>query len=412
VAVVVVVLVGLTTTMTLPAASLPAGALDPTFGIMGLTVTARDGSDTITDIALQSDGKIVAVGTRSTTQLCCAIEVSRFLTDGQLDTSFGVGGYATINFPSSFDYGYSIAVEPDDEIVVTGGFGEVDVAWLTPNGQLDPAFGFGGVNTTLVGFRGGALNTGRDVIVLPDGSVLIETSTYGDPNAVVVVRLGPDGFFDHTFGHNGIAFIYFFNRQVAPIGLALDSQQRILVGAASQSLTRVARLLPDGSLDKTYGTGGSAVSPLAFGTNLTIDRHDRVVLTGATKGSNSFAVARLTPSGSPDSTFGYKSVAAIPTGGPPEAGLAQAALIRSDDSVVVTGRNGGGALVTARFTSTGRLDTSFALGGESLTVFGSMYDGANAIALQADGKVVVGGTLSRLNTAAYERAFLARYTTD
>ena len=41
--------------------------------------------------------------------LCCAIEVLRFLTDGHLDPSFGVGGYATINFPSSFDYGYSIA---------------------------------------------------------------------------------------------------------------------------------------------------------------------------------------------------------------------------------------------------------------------------------------------------------------
>ena len=83
----------------------------------------------------------------------------------------------------------------------------------------------------------------------------------------------------------------------------------------------MARLLPDGSLDTTYGTGGSAVSPLAVGTNLTIDSHDRVVLTGGTKGGNSFAVARLTPAGSPDSTFGYKSVAAIPTGGPPGGGL-------------------------------------------------------------------------------------------
>lgn len=146
-------LLALVAAATWPAAAAAQAALDPAFGsggrasfadpIGGGTFSAEDAGD----VAVQPDGKIVvAAEGRGADSVYWA--VLRFLPDGRLDPGFGVGGAAVL---TQTDPGEArgIALQPDGRIVVTGAAWCAEkcfaAARLTPDGQLDPSFGDGGI---------------------------------------------------------------------------------------------------------------------------------------------------------------------------------------------------------------------------------------------------------------------------
>ena len=101
-----------------------AGSLDPTFGIGGKALTDFTAilSPTIMRrnpgaVAVQTDGKIVVAGSSDQGG---NFAVARYNADGSLDSSFGTGGKQTIDFGSSYDEGYGVAVQADGKIVVVG----------------------------------------------------------------------------------------------------------------------------------------------------------------------------------------------------------------------------------------------------------------------------------------------------
>ncbi len=258
----------------------PSGVVDSTFGTNGLVETDLGSDDVLRSLAVQADGKIVAAGSRGSAGTATQnFAVVRYMPDGTLDPTFGSGGIVT----SAFDgIGSSVVVQPDD--------GKIVLVGTVPNGDME------------------------------------------------VARFNPDGALDATFGSAGLALISFCsssNCQRAE-GVALDTAHRIViagyaldpVGTVASEGFAVARLLPDGSLDATFGTGGKVRTRLgnptdrAYGSGVAIQTDGKIVVTGTvyaqTTAPRSFGLARYL--GPPTHTLtvlpvsGQGSVASTPPG--------------------------------------------------------------------------------------------------
>ena len=151
------------------------GDLDPTFGVGGKVTTDFGGYDSANALVLQPDGKLVAAGVRSTSDLDFAL--ARYLPDGSLDPTFGVGGKVTTDFGSS-DVASALVLQPDGKLVAAGGVqfdgpGDFALARYLPDGSLDPTFGVGGKVTTDFGGIDGA----SALVLQPDGKLVAAGSS-------------------------------------------------------------------------------------------------------------------------------------------------------------------------------------------------------------------------------------------
>ena len=96
----------------------PDGALDPTFNGTGVVTTSISGGDAAIAIALQPDGKIVAVGHRVANDTEQYFAMARYDSDGQLDTTFNQTGIVTTTDSPTLETAFAVAIQPDDKIVV------------------------------------------------------------------------------------------------------------------------------------------------------------------------------------------------------------------------------------------------------------------------------------------------------
>ena len=258
----------------------PDGSLDPTFGGGGVPGTVE--SDVIAGgqegVALQPDGKIIVAGGLQD------MVVARYNADGSLDTSFGNAGVASTPH-SDFEYGTAVALMPDGKIVVAGSRSNslpdsgpdrsFLVERLNPDGSPDASFGAGGIATVTIA----AWDFGYSLALQPDGKVLVGgTSETDSQQALTFARLLPDGVLDHSFGDQGVVTTsekghdYFYIAR----SLLLQPDGKIVAAGDSSSTSGpgsgfgLARYLPDGSLDSSFGADG--VLTTAFGADSAITR--------------------------------------------------------------------------------------------------------------------------------------------
>jgi uncharacterized delta-60 repeat protein len=230
------------------------GSLDSTFGNGGKVVTDISGvnlSDSINDLAIQSDGKFVAAGQTDTvvreevdpesgqTVRIVRIDfaIARFNVDGSLDSGFGSGGKTAVQVgdtPDAPSIANAVAIQPDGKILAAGigdGFG---VVRLNVDGSLDSSFGDGGkVNTTFVRARGDRANA---VMVAPGGKIIVA----GRVDAQIgtdfgIARYERDGTLDSSFGDGGKVMTDFAdlrNDDATSVARAIGG--RILVGGFTQ----------------------------------------------------------------------------------------------------------------------------------------------------------------------------------
>jgi uncharacterized delta-60 repeat protein len=182
------------------------GSLDTTFDgdgkvITGLAVV----EDVLTDLILQKDGKILAVGLVGVSK-SYDFALVRYNANGSLDTTFGQGGRVRTDFGYD-DYARSVSLQADGKIVVAGRTlngeeGDFALARYNPNGSLDTSFGVNGkVVTSFVRNTGYSCNKfegANDVTVLPDGRILVAGETGGQDFALA--RYNPNGSLDTSFG--------------------------------------------------------------------------------------------------------------------------------------------------------------------------------------------------------------------
>ncbi len=382
------------------------GALDPTWdGDGSLTLGVTNTYYRAQGVALQCDGKVVVVGMADAVAEYARLLVARYDPDGSLDASFATGGIFTHDFSYPAGAGWDLAVQTDGKIVAIGFVDDwfagwkVVVARLTASGQLDPSFSTDGFHT----FQFGGSSRPRGVALQDDGRIVVVGSAQ-NTTALAVARLTSSGVLDTSFDDDGIVLIDFTLGDDDGWDVAIQPNGRIVVvGTASVgggSVVVAARLLTDGAVDTSFGPGGGGATAIDFGVysegrGVALQPDGRIVVAGFTDASTAIAVARLTVDGMLDTTFSGDGMATLDLVLGPDQGY-DVALQRDGRAVVVgTGYFGGRQnLAIVRFRPDGGLDSAMGGNGWVLVDFASDSYG-HAVAFQPhDSKIVVAGKIS------------------
>jgi uncharacterized delta-60 repeat protein len=288
------------------------GSLDGSFGNGGKVTTdfgqVSPSSDAAGALAVEHGGKIVAAGGWFGNG-SAGFAVARYRRDGSLDASFGTGGKVIVDFgPALSPSATGLLILPGGGIVVGGSsnFGgtasySFTLALLRPDGMLDQSFGNGGIVTTSFGPGPLASLAILGDLVLQNGKIVAggyALTAAGDA-VFALARYDLAGNLDPSFGVGGKVLTGFAGTQAGIQGLALDGQLIVAAGyTTTNSATdfALARYLPDGSLDTSFGLGGRVTTDFGgidFGTGVALEGNG-VVVGGQTDvgGSNDFALAR------------------------------------------------------------------------------------------------------------------------
>ena len=397
----------------------PDGSLDSGFGTGGRVTSSFTSQVGINAIAIQQDGKIVAVG-KLNQQFQVQFAVARYNANGSLDASFGTGGRVVTSVKGLDDEPFAVAIQSDGKIVVGGQavFQQQILFALVrynSNGTPDAGFGAGGIVVT--GFNG--QDTVSGLAIQQDGKI-IAGGTSGPPASSVfaMARYNTNGSLDPGFGAGGkatTAFTQPFQGGAFVNGIALQQDGKIVAagGLFSQvkgSTFAVARYNTNGGLDQGFGTAGQITTSFpgtSFAGAVAIQPDGKILTAGNSSIANAqppqFALVRYNPNGTLDGGFG--SGGQVTTS---FSGLASgfAVAIQSDGKPVVAGTmsvsNSQSVFALARYNLNGSLDNSFGAAGEVTTSFTGSSDGVRAMAIQADGRIVAGGS-------AFTNFALARY---
>lgn len=367
------------------------GMLDPSFDADGWVTTevplGSGVSSSATSVVVQPDGKIVAGGVsnnNSLTEVPADFGLVRYLPDGSLDVAFGNGGIVTTNFWTS-----TVAGQSNDTLVKV---------LLQPDGKILAA----GTTTSL------EFSTRIRQFPIPPGP--------NGSNDIALARYNPDGSLDTTFGTGGLVRTRVSEATAQRIyGAALQPDGRIVVAGlvytvvpTSQLSTTpedgqflVARYLPDGTLDASFGTGGFVQTD--FGgfesvTDLVITPDGKIIAVGDSWPLRSgpgldpgdFVLARYDQNGRLDPSFGSGGQVRndLSNGG---LDAANSVVLLADGKILVGGSAGASGMVLVRYNEDGALDAGFGNGGVIAGTAGRLI---NDLALQPDGKIVATGPLA------------------
>ncbi len=340
------------------------GSVDTSFDPIDLSGGTANGlNGSCRTIAVQPDGKILVAGDFGIVNGVERARIARLNTDGSLDLSFdpGYGANAGVK---------CMAVQPDGKILVGGLFTYFNGLYcnhlvrLNADGSLDEGFDTGN------GFDGNVLALALE----PDGGIVVGGDFFhlNDEIGRGLVRLNTDGTHDTTFDGGDIPIVYALARR--PDGRIIVGGTFSFVGGVDRK--GIAAVLPDGSVDMSFaplGWNSCAVFTLA------LQPDGKVLVGGLIPGG----IARMEMNGELDPFFG-SGVTGFGGWDPWVYALA----LQADGRILAAGRfssyNGSACNGMARLTTDGLLDESFFIGeGFNGDVF--------AIALQADGKPLVGG---------------------
>jgi uncharacterized delta-60 repeat protein len=337
------------------------GSLDTTWAITsslgaGKVITSiTGGNDFANAAALQSDGKIVLVGTcfnASTGNDFCAV---RYDTDGSLDATFNGSGIVITPVTTGYDEAVALAIQSDSKIVLAGYCTVITnfdfcAVRFSANGALDDGFNSTGVVLTPVTAGN---DEARAVAVQTDGKIVLAGRCGISPN--------------------------------------LDFC--------------MVRYTANGALDSTFDVDGKVITSLTGGNDnalaLAIQSDGKIVVAGnCPAGGTQFCTARYTTSGAPDTSFNGTGIVTTAVAG---FSAATSIALQADGKLVLAGLcsdTGNNDFCALRYNADGSRDTSFNGSGAVISAVGSSSDEALAVALQADGKLVLGGAC--LNGSNYD----------
>jgi uncharacterized delta-60 repeat protein len=286
----------------------PDGHLDTGFGQGGFVTGDVYGAQAM---AVGPGGKIVTTGSRRTADPTQRFtEVHRYLPDGKPDPSFGGDGAANFPAPPDTGWGEGLIVEPGGKVIVLSRTtpphsSAISAVRLTDRGELDSSYGDGGyafaeAGTSFAEFINDPIRP--RVYTLRDGKLSIALT---NGRELLFLRLGPNGKPDQSFGSDGRIVSKAFPEAVT--ALAVDPAGRMVL---SDEYGRVARFLPDGSPDSSFGEGGIA-KPLDRSSLKTVDLapDGKILVAGdirkpESSEPESFLLARLDEDGTLDTSFG------------------------------------------------------------------------------------------------------------
>lgn len=376
------------------------GDLVASFGDGGLTrlgIVDAQGSEASNPV-VAADGTIIYCTTRGTPPDTDMV-VARVVADGTPDTSFSSDGRYTLDFGGNEDICAAVAVQADGRIVVAGSTQDdtrlnFALARFHPSGTLDTTFGTGGRQQVQFDVFGGAFSEARALAIQPNGRLVVAgyMGVTGVTRQMAVARLLADGSYDTSFNDIGRQRVQGIGDEATDYSrahaVALDGSGRILLAGQAAKYTNdileqdfaAARLLPDGSLDPTFGENGHTTVAFDFGgaagSNLDIANalrwmpDGRIVLAGevdvsATDTPNlDMAFVRLLADGSPDASFGTDGRTLVAFDRTPSGGDTARALVLDGAHVIAAGYaytedNTGADLAFVRLLPNAARDPSF-----------------------------------------------------
>jgi uncharacterized delta-60 repeat protein len=293
--------------------TVPANDLDPTFGTGGVVNTdLPTPSEQLRHLAIQADGKILALGDGPG-----GSALRRYSEDGSLESGFQV----------ATTLGKAVAVHPSQRIILGGIGGDYPSFKFALNrrntdGTADPTFGRRG--KVLTAFAEGSV-TLEALAVPSDGRIVAAGETsLSDESAFAFARYRPNGGLDPSFGTDG--------RVVVPLpddaslaGLAIQADGKIVANGfvhAGSDLLCLVRLQADGTLDPTFGDGGTVLMTefdQFYASGLAIQPDGSIVSGGEywddADFETDYGVVRHLPDGTLDTTFGVGGLAHVFAGG-------------------------------------------------------------------------------------------------
>ncbi|MDP9491013.1 MAG: PASTA domain-containing protein [Actinomycetota bacterium] len=374
------------------------GDLDPTFGSGGKLRTDFGGSEIGSSVAVQRDKRVVVAGDRLNPDSSGDFVLARYTANGRLDPSFDGDGKVETDFGGGVDGAFDVQIQGDGKIVAAGRgvptfelvAADFALARYRTDGSLDPTFGKDGKVVTT--FQTDSIDSASAVLIQADGKIVAGGGTRGDVSTsdFALARYLPDGGLDPSFGSGG--------RVITPISSAADHLFDLAFQADGKLVAAgwsfqgggphiaLARYDQDGILDRSFDGDGIVIASFrSAGAHILVQRDGKLLVTGGGE------VTRFSADGSLDGSFGE--------GGRARSGNvgAFATALQPDGKIlvigtVVTGSSPSGDFGVARLTGSGRLDSSYGRQGSVVTQFSSGSDDqALDGVLLPDGKLVVSG---------------------
>lgn len=333
------------------------GTPDPTFGTNGVFTFSLNFEANIYGCYIKPDGKILLAG-ETTDYQDYRLLLIQLNPDGTIDHLFGDNGIVVEHVSIYEDHGWGLAVQEDGAILVCG-TGTVDYAGeyrnapmivkFSADGELDTSFGTNGVATIPVN---SIENTLRSITVQPDGKILAAGHFANDLFFFItlVVRFMPDGTLDPTFADNGMFKHPFGQADSQAFDIVVTEDDKILVTGVSVAPTydysmMLFKLDAQGVLEPDFGTDGVVITDNTgtydVGYGLRIQADDKIVVAGTTGNAppedNSMAVWRFNSNGAIDASFGTNGMTAINMGNAADEAMGIA--LQEDEKIVIAGKS-------------------------------------------------------------------------
>jgi uncharacterized delta-60 repeat protein len=392
---------------------------DTTFGMNGAVVYTEDGRSSVAhDLICTPDGKILAAGMEYAQDgnLYYRSFVAKYHADGRIDSSFGNNGTIVLE-TNHKNAAQALALQADGKLVVAGNetiiieqppgatiIARPFIARFMPDGSRDSLFGNNGVHelSILDGYVDKELAA---IAVLPDNRIVAGGSVQQAAlSQMMLLCLLPDGTYDYNFANSGIGTYTMEQGQSAVLWdmLVQDDGQILIAGASGNnnliqlpdSRFAMSRIQSDGSMDVQFGTQGITVTQIS-NTQVKAD-----VATGITRLSNGNIILA-------GGSAGVLALAGYDSNGHTDAGFGTGGIINYQDHPISSGvvsngqqifscgaiarENGDLDYSISAFLPNGAIDSgSTPEGILRMAVYQRNYQ--HALAMQADGKIVTGGS--------------------
>lgn len=380
--------------------------LDKSFGYYGRVTTIVGKSASIGQaVVVQVDGKIIVAGYSSNQGLNYDFALTRYNTDGTLDSTFGNAGKVTTAIGTLADYGKSVVLQKDGKIIVAGYSSaglNADFALVryAANGQLDLSFGKEGKVITAVG---NSNDYAKSIALQADGKIVVAGGSYNGLNYdFALVRYNENGLLDNTFGLNGKVTTDIGNSNDNGESVAIDADGKIvLTGYSCMDADKniaLARYNADGSPDISFNEDGKLTTDIEgaynAGNSVALQSDGKILVAGYSFGfyNNGFALLRYNANGELDHTFGESGITTTRVGN--ENAIGKSVAVLADGKILVSGYTHNDAdydFALVKYNSNGTLDSTFNGNGTATTAIKNFNDYGNSMAIQADGKIIISG---------------------
>lgn len=341
---------------------------DTTFGLNGNVRTSIGTSNEMAShVLIQSDGKILVAGGQADHPIFGPQRFAtvRYLSNGNLDTSFGTNGKATFLFESQ-SFLNDISLQSDGKILLAGQSSSgYCVARVFTDGTLDTSFGTNGFTVLAPAFGSAGINS---VVVYQDDSFLVtgaEQIQNSTNFSLKLIKFTSNGFIDTSFGNQGILMpdLDFESNSGGKIQIQVDG--KIVIGGTSKvnenntliDKSYFLRLNADGSLDTNFGTDGIILISNNYKlTDFILESNNDIILIG---------------------------------------------------NVNTNAQGTSGNIFISKYDNLGLLDSSFGTNGRTIVSVNTFAEYANTITKQSDGKFLLGG--SYFNTSTVTDGLIVRF---